>query len=613
MPGSARGFCAADDRGATFPIPRPKGAFALVATLLAVHGALLAWSATRHSPTWEEVAIMASGISHWTTGRFDLFRVNPPLSRLVATAPVMLTNPELQVNWSRYSATLLARPEFEMGHQFVLDHRLYALSLIQIGRWASIPFSLLGGLLCYCWARRLYGTAAGLLALSLWCFSPTLLAHGQLMTPDVAAAALGVAAAYSFWHWLKSPGWAMASLSGIVFGLAQLTKMTLVIFFLLWPLLWLVWRLAGRRQRAGRAVLAEASQLALILLLALYVINLGYGFEGSLRPLGRFPFLSQVLAGHQDRMAPSPTGANRFARTWLGTIPVPLPENYLRGIDVQRSDFERTMWSYLRGEWRRGGWWYYYLYGVAVKEPLGTWVLGALALLATLFRRGFSATRLDELTLLAPCAVVFALVSSQTGFNHHVRYVLPAFPFAYIWTSKVARAVELGRPWLATIAAGALAWAVASTLFVYPHTLSFFNELVGGPKGGHYHLGNSNTECGQDLLYLKRWLKDHRQAQPLQLGWEVWTVEPAALGIEYSSPRADGPYPGWYAMSIRAVHDKEGYFAHFLRLQPTAMAGYSILIYHITLEEANRLRRERGLPELPAPSTTSPSEATGSG
>ncbi len=29
------------------------------------------------------------------------------------------------------------------------------------------------------------------------------------------------------------------------------------------------------------------------------------------------------------------------------------------------------------------------------------------------------------------------------------------------------------------------------------------------------------------------------------------------------------------------------------------MAGYSIYIYHITTDEANRVRKELGLPELP--------------
>jgi len=39
-------------------------------------------------------------------------------------------------------------------------------------------------------------------------------------------------------------------------------------------------------------------------------------------------------------------------------------------------------------------------------------------------------------------------------------------------------------------------------------------------------------------------------------------------------------------------------YSYFLRLQPVAMAGYSIYIYHITRDEANRVRRELGLPEL---------------
>jgi hypothetical protein len=39
--------------------------------------------------------------------------------------------------------------------------------------------------------------------------------------------------------------------------------------------------------------------------------------------------------------------------------------------------------------------------------------------------------------------------------------------------------------------------------------------------------------------------------------------------------------------------------AYFSNFDPVAMAGYSIRIYHITIEDANRVRRELGLPELP--------------
>jgi hypothetical protein len=42
------------------------------------------------SPTLDEPAHLVSGISHWRSGDFSLYRVNPPLVRLVATIPSIL-------------------------------------------------------------------------------------------------------------------------------------------------------------------------------------------------------------------------------------------------------------------------------------------------------------------------------------------------------------------------------------------------------------------------------------------------------------------------------------------------------------------------------------------
>ena len=38
--------------------------------------------------------------------------------------------------------------------------------------------------------------------------------------------------------------------------------------------------------------------------------------------------------------------------------------------------------------------------------------------------------------------------------------------------------------------------AVGSSLAIYPHSLSYFNELAGGPTKGHYHLIDSNIDWG---------------------------------------------------------------------------------------------------------------------
>lgn len=167
--------------------------------------------------------------------------------------------------------------------------------------------------------------------------------------------------------------------------------------------------------------------------------------------------------------------------------------------------------------------------------PLGTWTLVLMAVGIGLFGRGYSAGWRDEIVLLAPIFLVLTLVSSHTGFNHHMRYVLPIFPFAFIWMSKVAQSLKFGHHKIAIIAVAALAWSVGSSLWVFPHSLSYFNELAGGPKNGHVHLLNSNIDWGQDLLYLKRWLDKHPEAQPLQLAFQG-DFDGSTAGIEYTVP-----------------------------------------------------------------------------
>jgi hypothetical protein len=326
-----------------------------------------------------------------------------------------------------------------------------------------------------------------------------------------------------------------------------------------------------------------------------------------------------MFTGYDSPKDIPPEGANRFAGTWLGKLPVPLPANMVQGIDTQRCDFERRAPSYLRGEWADHGWWYYYLYALAIKMPLGTWCLVALAVAATIFGRGYSASWRDEMVLLAPFVVILVFVSSQTGFSIHSRYVIPALPFLFVWTSKVARVFQV-RPFsrsrlaIAAMAILALTWSAGSSLAVYPHSLSYFNELVGGPKGGPKHLLDSNIDWGQDLLYLKDWLDGHPDVK--LDGLACWGSYPATLaGIpetpnpapgpeceRHNSKQPEdqfGPRPGWYALSVNYLYDRSRQYRHFLPFEPVAMAGYSIYIYQITLEDANRVRRELGLAELP--------------
>lgn len=555
-----------------------------VAALLAVHLGLVAYSATRHSPTMLEPALLTAGLSHWEFHRFELYRVNPPLVRMVAALPVLAAGYE--ADWTGFYEAPGARPEFSMGADFIAANGERSLWLFSLARWACLPFTLLGGLFAFAYSRELWGgidrdldagvgpltpalspamksgevsaslagergkrpaagsadsraarwspgDAAGLLTLAVWCFEPNILAHAELITNDVACTAFGLGATWLFWRWLKQPTWGRAGAAGLVLGLAELSKSSWLLLFGLWPVLAGVWWVArawggGRGSGADRGVqggnAAEetrgqwdkgtggrgdgridvaardsansaadslpsvpfsppplvpsspcplvkkgntrltrclhhpAAQLAGLLALALYLLNLGYVFDGTGTRLGEYDFISTSLTG----LPKSGDVGNRFRGTWLGALPVPLPRQYVLGLDIQKHDFES--WnrpSYLRGEWRHGGWWWYYLYGLWVKVPHGVQLLLAMALAFPLWRRWMERratnvesperesrgrvdaldTRhatLDLVVLLTPGLALFVLVSSQTAMNEHFRYVLPTLGTAIVLLGRAS-------------------------------------------------------------------------------------------------------------------------------------------------------------------------------
>ena len=586
----------------------PLGVAAVLALLLVTHAALLAWQAVADSPMVDEPAQLIAGISHLESGRFDLFRVNPPLTRVMAAAPVLLFAPSA-IDWSLYYVTPHSRQEFKLGSDWLQREGPAAQPKIIVARMACIALSLLAGLLIFLWSTKLYGARAGLLSCALWCFCPNALAYGHLLTSDMGAAAAGVAAQIAFAQWLTSSTWRNAIVAGAALALALLTKFTWLVLLLLWPVLWLVVRAATRF--GWRELRVQAAMHGVTIGLSLCLVNLFYGFQGFARPLGQFEFLSNTLAGRADAaflpvgdeagLHPfRPTG-NRFDTSLWGRVPVLLPADYLLGIDYIKHEFDKKMESYLNGEKKLGGWWYYYIECFLLKTPLPTLALWVAAVATTIRWKPHGRSAVDELLLLVTPAVVVIIVSAQTGFNHHFRYVFPAVPLLYVFTSRIAM---VSGKWSIVVIIAATTSAISS-LAVFPHSMSYFNELIGGPRNGHKYLVDSNLDWGQDLYYLKQWLRDHPEAR--LAGASIFSGYPvSALGIEApelsDARRSYGavfhPRPGWYAVSAHMLRMNDA-VAEFLDLVPIDRCGYSIYIYHVTPQDVDRLRRERNLPPSP--------------
>lgn len=541
--------------------------------IVLIHVGMSGWAASRHSPTADEPAYLASGISHWEYGRFDLCQVSPPLVRLVAAVPVMWAQPTL--DWKHYHVVPGSRQEHSVGYDFLVANGPRSFWLFTLGRWGCLPFTVLGAWIAYQWGRELFGQWSAYFALLLWCFCPNILAHTQLLTPDAGVTALCLACVYTFWKWSQSQSWMITLLAGSLLGLAVLAKTNSVALFP--AIITAIVLQAGftPRLRTGRSVL----QVCVAFAVAVYVVNLGYGFEGSFKPLGKYEFFSRSLMDDQ--------GVNRFRGTPLAALPVPLPSAFLEGIDLQRRDFENSQGltkTYYRGTWYDSGWWWYYLYVVLVKVPAGTWILFLLGGWNLSFGR--APHRWDAMCyLVVPAVALFALPCSQSGFGGSLRYVLPAIPFGFMIASAAVHTAASRCHRLVAVAA--LSWMIGSSLAWHPHGLAYFNEISGGAEQGHFHLLDGNVDWGQDVLYVRDWIEQHPQARPVSVA--CWGRLPLAdLGIEFETPnvRPGEPIPpGWYLISVNHLHVEfrmgRQELARFLQLQPVGRINSTMFIYHI--------------------------------
>ena len=343
-------------------------------------------------------------------------------------------------------------------------------------------FAVLGGLVVFDWSRRLWGPWGGLISLALWTFCPNILAHARLVTTDVGATAIGFAATYAFWHYLRRPSWALAALAGLLLGIAQLPKFSLLLLYGLWPVLWLVDLARGRDGGAGGPSAGRPWQGVAMVALSVLVIDVGYGFEGVGKPLGSFPFASRTLTVDRDPPIPArpdpKTGrpkdlyaglqqyrVNRFRDTFLGDLPAPLPEYYLRGFDDQKMEAEgiparadplpdRGPRARRRG---RGGQRLprlprrraerrelvvLLLHGPRLQGPGGDLGPRRGRPARGGARAGARARPVDEAALAAVPLVVLGVMSFATNIAIGLRYVLPIFPYAFVSAGRLARWAE---------------------------------------------------------------------------------------------------------------------------------------------------------------------------
>ncbi|MDR2406535.1 MAG: glycosyltransferase family 39 protein [Bacteroidales bacterium] len=548
----------------------------IMVLLLIVQTLLLGYLSWSTSPNRTEIGHLGASVYFWHTGKFDVFHVNPPLVRMIAGMPIALfCNPKY--DWSNYSPRPQDRCEWQLGNAFVIANELNDLRIyVFLARIFCIPLVLLGGYVGFRFASELYCEWSGVLFLILWTFSPFILGWGATICPDVVATSMGVIGLYTFWRWLKIPTWGRTFIAGICLGLMLLTKLTWIIAFPIWLILWLLWYYGISREKRKPLFV----QFFVIFFLSFYVINMGYLCNGSFRLVKNYGFISEMFTGYKTTETSNLELGNRFKDSLLGYIPIPLPADFIQGIDTQRFDFEHGITSYARGKYADHGWYWYYGYVLLLKEPLGVWLLIGLALLVTFFCKSLHRNLLNESTILLTILIVFLFISSQTGFSRHPRYIILLLPLNYIFISKLAHSFVIRKKRFVLFGVASLIWIVTSSLWFYPHSLSYFNESVGKPQEWPKYLLGTNIDAGQDLYIMKEWCANHPDAKPLYISCGTWFSK-NKLGIQNIEEVPQHPTPGWMLISVNELYQKNSKYEWLKERKPIGMIGFSIWVYWI--------------------------------
>jgi hypothetical protein len=171
--------------------------------------------------------------------------------------------------------------------------------------------------------------------------------------------------------------------------------------------------------------------------------------------------------------------------------------------------------------------------------------------------------------LLAPAAVVLVVFSLLVDPQLGIRYVMPALPFLLVLASAAASDADR-RAWLLWALAG---WAAVSALWYHPHTIAYFNEIIGPRVNAYRVLADSNLEWEDHTYFIERFQRRHPELRLV--------VEPAA-------PQAGDIVVG--ANALVGIFDPEKYRWLRENFHPVGHIGYSHLLFRITPEELAGMR-----------------------
>lgn len=368
------------------------------------------------------------------------------------------------------------------------------------GRYITLFISLLIGLYVYLWSKDLFGKKTSVFSLLLFVFCPNISAHAGLLTTDVYSALFTIAPLYHFWKYSLQGSLRQFILFAVAIALAQLSKQSLTFLYILFLLLLVI---VTVNKKSLRVVFSKTAlkNLALFILIQLFILNAGFQFQETGKPLNAYSFKSHFFQTIQSRLQ------------FLGDIPLIVPSPYINGLDFTKTIDEIgpghviSPKAYLLGESRKGrGFWNYYFVVLFFKIPLS--LLFTFLISIFLFFRYRVIKGSAAAMLLLPIAFFLIYFNFFYKSQCGIRHILMILPLMHVFAGIFFYETVKGKKGMILGALIAI-YSMTTYYYYFPYLIPYTNEFILNKKMTYKKIADSNLDYNQATGVLKKYLEMH--------------------------------------------------------------------------------------------------------
>ena len=452
----------------------------LILVLVSALLVLLATSLT-DSPTYDEPAHIASGLTYVKFSDLRLNSEHPPLIKFLSGLSLSLFYPDLKFEVSDqemqdpYTSVI-----YDLGAQLFWEND--PTKLLVVARMPVIFLTLLAIYFVYQLVVDLTSNEKkGLVAAILFAFEINVLANGSLVTTDMGLLTFWLGLVIFYIRFLQKEDKKNLLISGIFFGLALLTKYSAV--FIL-PIIFIASLSFLSKIKLTRVVLS----LATISVVAWIVVWLFYLPFGSPKIIWEeLPAVQEVISHVKSERL------NQVVHI------LPLPYYYRYGLKLINHHEAVGQLQFLAGRVGQFNWWWFYPLTFLLK--ISDFYL-ALLFISTyfVFKNRFQNQKLNFLLIMM--GLYFLLViNSSMAFG--MRILLPVVGFGAV-------VIGLNLNWLkdGQLLKMLLIFYTLLTVVRFPYFFSSSNLLSAVSGSKHEMLIDSNLDWGQDLKRLSNWCQE---------------------------------------------------------------------------------------------------------